>query len=316
LFLDNDQSESENSIDAVVRILVALRTIPTPDAIIGNFFAIARPKKPKSSKLPSIAQLNSHRRAVQELWCAVLRSKSLTTTQCKTILEIAERQIIPTFPKPQLLMDFFIGCYDHGGTTSLLALNGLFHLISTKNLDYPNFFSKLYALLDRNLMHVRYRSRFFRQLDIFLASTHLPAALVASFIKKLARLCLSAPPGAIVIVVPFVYNLFKRHRATTYMMHRPPIDSAEKEDWETDGYKDPFDDQQPDPLHTCAIESCVWELETLTTHWHPNVATLARIIKEQFTKDRYQIEDFLDHSYSSVRHPPFFFFQNATKSKK
>ena len=36
--------------------------------------------------------------------------------------------------------------------------------------DYPDFYKKLYALFDRNLMHVKYRSRFFRLVDLFLAS--------------------------------------------------------------------------------------------------------------------------------------------------
>ena len=35
-------------------------------------------------------------------------------------------------------------------------------------------------------------------------------------------------------------------------------------------------------------------------HWHPNVATLAKIISEQFTKQEYSLEDFLDHSYSGL----------------
>lgn len=37
--------------------------------------------------------------------------------------------------------------------------------------DYPDFYTKLYRLLDANLLHVRYRSRFLRLLDTFLAST-------------------------------------------------------------------------------------------------------------------------------------------------
>lgn len=39
------------------------------------------------------------------------------------------------------------------------------------NRDYPDFYHKLYTLLDRNIMHVKYRSRFFRLLDIFLSSS-------------------------------------------------------------------------------------------------------------------------------------------------
>jgi U3 small nucleolar RNA-associated protein 19 len=283
-----------------VYLLLLVKNLPTAKTTdLDTFYVIAPPISAKG-KLPQIIQLNAHRKVVQEAWCSVLRHP-LAADDCKSVLLAAERRIVPSFTKPQLLMDFFIACYDHGGTISLLALNGLFHLMTTKNLDYPNFFPKLYALLDRDIFHLRYRSRFFRLLDTFLASTHLPAALVASFIKRMSRLCLTAPPGAIVAVVPFVYNLFKRHRATTYMMHRPAVDEEEREEWQREGYRDPFDEKETDPLQTRAIESCVWELETLMSHWHPNVATLARIIKEQFTKERYQMEDFLDHNYGSVR---------------
>ncbi len=58
--------------------------------------------------------------------------------------------------------------------------------------------------------------------------------------------------------------------------------------------------KQPDPQKTAAIDSSLWELETLQSHYHPNVASLARIISEQFTKQQYNIEDFLDHGYGSM----------------
>jgi len=184
---------------------------------------------------------------------------------------------------------------------AILALNGLFELIKAKNLDYPNFYEKLYALFDRNLMHVRYRSRFFRLVEIFLNSTHLPANLVASFIKRMSRLTLTAPPSAIVIVVPLVYNLLKSHPSCTFMVHRERYDrdAARKE-----GYEDPFDTNEPDPMKTNAIESSLWELVMLQGHYHPSVATLARIVSEQFTKESYKLEDFLDHSYASVSVTP------------
>ncbi len=38
----------------------------------------------------------------------------------------------------------------------------------------------------------------------------------------------------------------------------------------------------------------------LQSHYHPNVATIAKIISEQFTKQAYNLEDFLDHSYGSM----------------
>lgn len=49
---------------------------------------------------------------------------------------------------------------------------------------------------------------------------HLPANLVASFVKRLSRLSLSAPPAAVVMLIPFTYNMLRRHPALMAMIHR------------------------------------------------------------------------------------------------
>lgn len=54
------------------------------------------------------------------------------------------------------------------------------------------------------------------------------------------------------------------------------------------------------PTHTNAIESSLWEIVTLQSHYHPNVAAIARIISEQFTKLGYNLEDFLDYTYQGM----------------
>ena len=330
----DDDGIPEGLLTGAVELMLLAKNIPTADtAEIGRFYAPPPPppskdedededegkkqkgkekkqkkqkQKKKKKKMPTILSVTAHRRAVQDAWCAVLRHR-LPPALCKAVLLAAERRIVPAFLEPQLLMDFLLACYDGDGSstaTSLLALNGLFSLMTTKNLDCPHFFPKLYALLDARLLHLRHRSRFLRLLDVFLASTHLPAALVASFVKRLARLCLAAPPAAVVAVGPLVYNLFRRHRQATYMMHRVAGDAAEAQDWARCGFADPFDAREPDPLRSRAIDSCVWELETLMGHWHPSVATLSHILREQFTKEHYLLEDFLDHSYASVRLAP------------
>ena len=200
--------------------------------------------------------------------------------------------------RPETLMDFLTDSYDVGGSTSLLALSGLFNLITTKNLDYPSFYPKLYSLIDADFLHSKHRSRFLRLLNTFLSSTRLPAALIASFIKRLSRRALFAPPAAIVAIVPYIYNLLKAHPTTTFMIHRPPRPPYTES---TDNLgEDPFDMMETDPQKTPAIDSSLWELETLQSHYHPNVASLAGIISEQFTKQQYNIEDFLDHGYGSM----------------
>lgn len=283
---------------AALSFMVALDKPPTAETdLLDSNYAIGDPSSSKRSKA-AILQKPAHRKLLQETWLSLLRLP-LSTPNTKSLLLTMSSRIAPSFLRPTLLMDFLVDAYAAGGTTALLALNGLFYLISTKNLDYPHFYPALYALLTRDVLHVRYRSRFFRLLETFLGSTHLPAALIASFIKRLARLSLSAPPSAVVVIVPFVYNLLKKHPSCTFMVHREGT-GEDRERWRKVGLRDCFDACETDPMKTEALDSCLWELEMGMTHWQPNVATIARIIGEQFTKERYGVEDFLDHSYASV----------------
>jgi U3 small nucleolar RNA-associated protein 19 len=102
--------------------------------------------------------------------------------------------------QPIRLIDFLKDSYDVGGVVSLLALHGLFILITKHNLyvirlllrcwvdwltckpttsmvatyrDYPDFYRKLYALFQPNIFHVKYRAKFFRLVNIFLKSSYV-----------------------------------------------------------------------------------------------------------------------------------------------
>lgn len=280
--------------DRAFALISSLDGVPASADELEDFY-VPKPKK-KSHNVRSVVQ---HRRQAEEAWQAVMNLAE-SKDQRKRVLDIMSTVIAPWFTRPELLADFLTSSYDAGGSMSLLALSGVFYLIQERNLDYPSFYPKLYSLLNRDILHSKHRSRFFRLLDTFLASTHLPAALVASFIKRLARLSLSAPPSAIVFVVPWIYNLFKRHPLCTFLMHRVPRSVEGKSQIEENGFEDPFLPEVADPMETRAIESCVWELVQLQSHYHPNVATIAKIISEQFTKHSYNMEDFLDHSYASV----------------
>jgi U3 small nucleolar RNA-associated protein 19 len=59
-----------------------------------------------------------------------------------------------------------------------------------------------------------------------VGGSHLPAALLASFIKRLSRLSITAPPAGIIMVIPFIYNALKRHPALMYMINR--VDDVEE----------------------------------------------------------------------------------------
>jgi U3 small nucleolar RNA-associated protein 19 len=299
LFKDTEEQgwtsgEVQNCISRAIDIISSIETLPESQDDIEDFYVGAPPKK----KHP-LYSLLAHKRQAQDAWLAILR-KDITKDQRKKILGFVSDRIAPCFVKVELLMDFLTDSYDVGGSTSLLALSGLFYLIQEKNLDYPVFYQKLYSLLDSQLLHSRHRSRFFRLMDTFLSSSHLPAALVASFMKRLSRLALYATPSGIVVVVPYLYNLIKKHPTCSFMIHREVVSTEDREALEKEGMDDPFDMDQEDPMKTNAVESSLWEIETLQSHYHPNVATLAKIISEQFTKHAYNLEDFLDHSYGSM----------------
>jgi U3 small nucleolar RNA-associated protein 19 len=246
-----------------------------------------------------VRSLFQHRKHGEDAWLALIELARVKE-QRKRILDIMARTIAPWFTRPELLSDFLTDSYNAGGSISILALSGVFYLIQERNLDYPSFYPKLYSLLDSDILHSKHRSRFFRLMDTFLASTHLPAVLVASFIKRLSRLALNAPPSAIVFVVPWIYNVIKRHPLCAFMIHRVPVDPDGMTRMENEGLEDPFIADETDPMETRADESSLWEIVQLQSHYHPNVATIAKIISEQFTKQQYNLEDFLDHSYSSV----------------
>ncbi|CAK7225614.1 Maturation and nuclear export of 40S ribosomal subunits interacting protein [Sporothrix bragantina] len=285
-------------------LLSLLDDVPSSSDEFETFFVNPPPAK-RSHALYSVAK---HRKMAQDAWLAVLQRAASSTTDKslrKQALGIASTVIAPWFAQPELMLDFLTDCYDAGGATSLLALSGLYYLIRERNVDYPAFFRKLYSLLDAELLHSKHRARFFRLMDSFLASSHLPVQMVASFLKRLARLCLHAPPSAVVSVVPWIYNMLKKHPQCTFMIHRVPRTAEERAALAQDGLADPFLLSEQDPMETHAVDSCLWELVQLQTHYHPNVATIAKIVSEQFTKQAYNVEDFFDHSYQSMLEAEF-----------
>ncbi|KAG5722668.1 hypothetical protein E4T56_gene14457 [Termitomyces sp. T112] len=243
----------------------------------------------------SLHALASHRAVFTRAWLSLLPRLSIIEKDGKALttraLNIMHRGVIPHLTRPVLVMDWVGASVDYGGTVGLLALNALFVLMNEYNLDYPSFYTRLYAFLDRDVLHLKHRARFFRMTELFLSSTHLPANLLASFVKRLSRLSLTAPPAAIIMVVPFTYNILKRHPALMSMIHRADSENPSN---------DPFLPDEVDPLHTQAHLSSLWELLSHRSHYHASVATLVKIFSEAFTKPSYAMEDFLDHTYGTL----------------
>ncbi|MCJ8741141.1 hypothetical protein PDJAM_G00067330 [Pangasius djambal] len=258
-------------------------TMPSQGSEITNFLV----KQEGKYEDWKAAKIKEHKRAFELMWLTFLKYK-LPMSMYKKVLVILHDSVLPHMSDPTLMIDFLTAAYNVGGAISLLALNGLFVLIHEHNLDYPDFYKKLYNLLDPSVFHVKYRARFFHLSNIFLSSSHLPVYLVAAFIKRLSRLALTAPPTGLLIVLPFICNLIRRHPSCRVLIHRP---SAADETC-----TDPYVMEEEDPAQCHALESSLWEIKTLQNHYHPDVSKAAKAINQALPEPEDDISELLELS--------------------
>ena len=167
--------------------------------------------------------LNNYKAVFSSAWLGFLKQPNLTTKTQKRILVSIDTKVLPHLTDPKLLFDFLTESYEVGGVHSLLALNGLFVLMNQYNLDYPDFYTKLYGLLSPSVFHVKYKTRFFHLLDLFLSSTHLPNYLVAGFIKRISRIMIFAHADDAEMLLVFIQNLFIQHPSSEVLIHRNSV---------------------------------------------------------------------------------------------
>lgn len=249
-------------------------------------------KKKKKKAAPGLWTVLGHQRAFEAAWISFLRLP-LTADIYKQVLARLHDSILPHMPTPVVLMDFLTDSYDQGGVVSLLALDGIFSLMQKHNLDYPDFYNKLYSLLTPQTFNVKYRVRFFRLLGVFMTSTHLPTYIAAAFAKRLARLMLLAPVAGCLLGIPTVYNILLQHKACRTLLHRP--DGADR-----DAGLDPFLPAEPDLAKTRALDSSLWELAAMANHCHPMISHLAKAFQTEFRKTPFSIEDFATENYETL----------------
>ncbi|XP_046460715.1 nucleolar complex protein 4 homolog B-like [Daphnia pulex] len=219
------------------------------------------------------------------IWQQLLKHP-LTPSLYKRVLVILPEKVLPHLDKPLLLTDFLMESYRIGGAVSILALHGVFLLMQSHNLEYPDFYTKLYALLEPGVLFVKYRARFFYLLDLFMTSTHIPEYIAAAFAKRLSRLALIAPANIVILLLHFVGNLMIRHRGLVRLMHRP-------ED-QKDITDDPYIMSETD-LNACkATESSLWEIKTLQSHVLPEIANTAKFIDRDLPKLEWDVNQDLE----------------------
>eukprot|EP00842_Homolaphlyctis_polyrhiza_P003115 jgi/Hompol1/3804/HPOL_003357-RA len=283
---------SRNPISLTSTFEILRKLAPAPASVDDlAFFCNCNVHGLTDANTSATTRLGVYKKAFSSCWLAYMRHP-LSKQTYRAILESLHQQIIPHLTQPVLLMDFLVDAYNTGGIVSLLALNGLFTLINEHNLDYPDFYKKLYQLLDLNLLHYKYRSRFFRLADLFLSSAYLPAYLVASFVKRMARLCLFAPPGGIIMILPIIFNILKKHPSSIRLIHT--------RDSVIEQIEDTYNFDEKDPAKCGAETSYLWEIVALKQHALQAVSGLARVFEDSLAKPPYDIEDFMDHTFKTV----------------
>ncbi|XP_044759843.1 nucleolar complex protein 4 homolog B [Coccinella septempunctata] len=232
---------------------------------------------------------NVTRKVLNKIWCCVMQWEHTKATH-KQVLIVLLENVLKYLEKPLFLTDFLMDSLDIGGPVSLLALQGIFTMIQVHNLDYPDVYKKLYSMFEPEIFHTKYKARLFYLADLFLSSSHLPESLVAAFAKRLARLALIAPPEDIKIICMLVGNLILRHPGLKVLINRIDQKSSNT---------DPFIMEETSPSKSNAINSSLWELQSLQHHTIPSVAKSARLINS-LPSVQWDITEHLDDSSEEI----------------
>ncbi|XP_074284808.1 protein NUCLEOLAR COMPLEX ASSOCIATED 4 [Silene latifolia] len=240
----------------------------------------------------------------------------------KEVLANMHQTVIPFLSNPAMLCDFLTRSYDIGGVVSVMALSGLFILMTKYGLEYPNFYEKLYALLIPSIFMAKHRAKFFELLDACLKSPLLPAYLAAAFTKKLSRLSLQVPPSGALVIIALVHNLLRRHPSINCLVHQEiseetklndttsseePVkadtDAAVVSEREEPGI-DLFNDEEDDLKKSNAMRSSLWEIDTLRHHYCPPVSRFVLSLENDLTvrskTTEVTVSDFSSGSYSTI----------------
>lgn len=249
--------------------------------------------------------MKRHRAAWSKAWLAVLRLP-LSESTLKQTLRFLPESVLPVATNPLRFADFFMNAYSdtRSSVAPLLALEGLFLLMTKHGLEYADFYKQLYRLImSPSLLYMKHRTKFCRLLDKCLTRNDmLPAHLVAAFSKRLLRSSLSAPPASCMFVLALCSNLLRKHPETVCLVHRQHTTKCtDNNDDDENGLEDVFDAVTDDPEQANALNSSLWELNALEQHYYPPVVTLAKSIgRENDDTPFHNIADFVSLTYGTL----------------
>lgn len=223
-----------------------------------------------------LLQRRRHQKEFCDAWRAVLKLP-LPRQAYRRVLSALPDAVLPHVPRPLRFCDLLSDGYSRGGVEALLSLRGLFVLMQKHNLEYPHFYRQLYTLVTPAALSGAQRGRFAAELDLFLSSSGLPAYLSAAFAKRLGRIALGATPSGAALALGLVYNLLLRQPPVRVLIHRPF-------DADVSAAHDTFDESEVDPRLCGALDSCLWEVDTMRQHYCPTVSSIAKMFARPFSQ--------------------------------
>jgi U3 small nucleolar RNA-associated protein 19 len=327
---EDDEDSTADLIDVAHNVHAVLSRMPMPpsSAVLARSMVQGETSAEEETTL-HWSDRGEHTKAYGLCWSAVLSVPGLSQAMYVKMLSQLPNMVLPHMTNPLILSDFLTDSYALGGEASLLALDGLWYLIKYHQFDCPEFFTKLYALLEPAAFHSVYRERLFEKVSMFLKSTGLSTHVISAWVKRIARRCLNAPPDGILYALPLVFRLITTHPTCVVLLHRNDeegqgltedvvSDDDREEEEEEDGDKDMVDVSEmsdedatrwrgrdtfrageTNPEKSGALGSSLWEIAALQDHYHPSVATIAKRFNRKLMEADV-VEDFTGQSYDSL----------------
>lgn len=102
----------------------------------------------------SAYSLSVQKKTFSELIVLVLQ-QDLSASTIEYVLMKLDADILPYFSRPVQLTDFLTDCFNYGGVLSVMSLSGLYEMITRYNVNYPDYFDKLYSLLNDQVFSLK-----------------------------------------------------------------------------------------------------------------------------------------------------------------
>jgi U3 small nucleolar RNA-associated protein 19 len=325
---DDDEGDAlQDQIDTAHNVHAVLSRMPMPPSseVLSTSIVSSR-NGARGEIAPAWSDASVHKKAYSACWSALLSTPNLPKPTYVKMLSQIPTMLLPHMINPLTLSDFLADSYALGGEASLLALDGLYYLMRHHQFDCPQFYTKLYALLEPSAFHSVYRERLFEKISLFLKSTGLSTHVISAFVKRTARICLHAPPDGILYALPLIFRLIVKHPTCAMLLHRDSeagsgmredvVSEDEQDEQDEDEImvdvsgmsdedatrwrgKDTYRPNEANPEKSGALGSSLWEIAALQQHYHPSVATMAKRFNHRLS-DSSVVEDFTGQSYDSL----------------